>query len=57
VGKPERKRSLGRTSHRWKNNIKFYIREIGWGAIDRIHLALVRDQWWVLLNMINKLGV
>jgi hypothetical protein len=30
VGKPEDKRQLGRPRHRWENNIKMDLREIGW---------------------------
>jgi hypothetical protein len=30
VGTPERKRTLGRPRHRWKDEIRMYIREIGW---------------------------
>jgi hypothetical protein len=30
VGKPERKRPLGRPRHRWMDNIKINLREIGW---------------------------
>jgi hypothetical protein len=29
VGKPEGKRQLGRPRHRWEDNIKMYIQEIG----------------------------
>jgi hypothetical protein len=29
VGKPERKRPLGRPRRRWKNNIKMNLKEIG----------------------------
>jgi hypothetical protein len=29
VGKPERKRSLGRPRHRWVDNIKMDLREMG----------------------------
>jgi hypothetical protein len=29
VGKPERKRSLGRPKHRWEDNIRMDLREIG----------------------------
>jgi hypothetical protein len=29
MGKPEGKRSLGRTSSRWENYIKMYLKEIG----------------------------
>jgi hypothetical protein len=39
VGKPEGKRSLGRPRHRWEENIKMSLREIGWGGIDWIDLT------------------
>jgi hypothetical protein len=32
VGKPERKRPLGRPRRRWENGIKMDLREIGWGV-------------------------
>jgi hypothetical protein len=32
VGKPERRRPLGRPRRRWENNIKMDLREVGWGA-------------------------
>jgi hypothetical protein len=31
VGKPEGKRSLGRTQHRWVDNIKMDLQKVGWG--------------------------
>jgi hypothetical protein len=34
VGKPEGKRSLGRPRRRWVDNIKMYLREIGWDGLD-----------------------
>jgi hypothetical protein len=33
VGKPEGKRPLGQTRRRWVDNIKIYIRMIGWCGI------------------------
>jgi hypothetical protein len=39
VGKPEGKRPLGRHRHRWDDNIKLDLREIGWGGMDWIDLA------------------
>ena len=32
VGKPEGGRPLGRPRHRWEDNIKVDLREVGWGA-------------------------
>jgi hypothetical protein len=34
VGKPEGKRSLGRSRRRWEDNIKLDLRGIGWGYMD-----------------------
>jgi hypothetical protein len=39
VGKLEGKRELGRPRHRWEDNIKMDLREIGWGGMDWIDLA------------------
>ena len=32
VGKPEGKRPLGRHRHRWEDNIKMDLQEVGWEA-------------------------
>jgi hypothetical protein len=34
VGKPERKRPIGRPRYSCVNNIKMDLREIGWGGMD-----------------------
>jgi hypothetical protein len=36
VGTSEGKRSLGRPTHRWEDNIKMDLREIGWGGMEWI---------------------
>jgi hypothetical protein len=45
AGKPEGKRPLGRYRHRWENNIKMGLREIGWCVMDWIDVAQDRGQW------------
>jgi hypothetical protein len=57
VGKPDRKRPLGRTRRRWASNIKMELREIGWDVMDWIHLAQDRDQWRALVKVIMNLRV
>jgi hypothetical protein len=52
VGKPEGKRSLGRPKHRWEDNIKMDLREIGWGGIDWIDLLQDTDQQRALVKMV-----
>jgi hypothetical protein len=34
VGKPEGKRPLGRPRHRWEDNIKINLQEVGCGGMD-----------------------
>ena len=41
VGKPEGKRPPGRQTHRWNNNIKMDLQEMGCGGMDWIDLARI----------------
>jgi hypothetical protein len=55
--KPEGKRPLGKLRHRWVDNIKMGLLEIGWGGEDWVGLAQDRDKWRVLVNAIMNLRV
>jgi hypothetical protein len=57
VGKPEGKRSLGKSRCRWMDIIKMDLREIGWGGIDWINLAQDRDQCRAHVNMVMRLWI
>jgi hypothetical protein len=57
VGKPEGNKPLGRPRHRWENNIKMDLREVGCGSMDWIELAQDRDRWRTLLNAVMNLWV
>jgi hypothetical protein len=39
------------------NNIKMYLRELGWDGMDWIDLAQDMDQWRALVNMVFELWV
>jgi hypothetical protein len=39
VGMPEGKRLLGRPRHRWVDNIKMDLREMGWTGMNWIGVA------------------
>jgi len=39
LGKPEGKRPLGRPRHRWEDNIKMDLQEVGWEGVDWTDLA------------------
>jgi hypothetical protein len=57
MGKPEVKRPLGRSRHRWEDGIIMYLREIGWGRVDWIQLAQDRDRWRALVYTVMTLRV
>jgi len=52
VGKPEGKRPLGRSRHRWEDNIKIDFQEVGCGGIDWITLVQDGDRWPELVNAV-----
>jgi hypothetical protein len=57
VGRPKCKRPLGRPRHRWEDNIKLNLREIGIDGANWIQLAQDMDQWWTFENMVTNLWV
>jgi hypothetical protein len=57
VGKSEGERPLGRHRHGSDDNIKIYLREIGFSGTDCFHLAQDRDQWRALVDKIMNLRV
>jgi hypothetical protein len=44
------KRPFGRCSHRWKNDMRMDLKEIGYEGMGWIILAHDRDWWWALVN-------
>jgi hypothetical protein len=57
TGKPEGKRPLRRPTHRWVDNIKMDLREMGWGDIYWIALAQDRVKRRALLSTVMNLRV
>jgi hypothetical protein len=57
VGKPEGKRPLGRPRHRWVDNIRMDLLEVGCGYVDWIGLAQDRDGWRRLVSAVMNLRV
>ena len=56
VGKPEGKSPFWRPRHRWEDNIKLDLKEVGGGCGDWMELAQDRDRWRELVNMVRKFG-
>ena len=57
VGKPEVQRPLGRCRHRWEDNIKMDLQEVGWVGMDWNDLAENRDMWWAVVSVVMNLRV
>jgi hypothetical protein len=57
MGRPEKKRPLGRPRRRWEDNSNMDLREIGWGGVGKINLAQNRGWWRPLVNMVMNLRV
>jgi hypothetical protein len=57
VGEPEEKKPLGRHRRKWENNMKMDLREIGWGGMDWIDLAQVKDMYRAIVNTAMNLQV
>jgi hypothetical protein len=56
VGKPERRRPLGRSRQRWLDNSRMDFVEVGWGD-DWIGLARDKDRWRALVNSVLNLWI
>ena len=57
VGKPEGKRPLGRPRHRWVDNIRMDLQEVGCGYVDWIGLIQDRDGWQTLVSAVMNIRV
>jgi len=57
VGKSECKKPRGRPTHRWEDNIKMDLQEVGCGSMDWIELVQARDRWRALVNAVMNLRV
>ena len=55
VGKPDGRRPLGRSRHRWEDNIKMDLTEVGCRDMDWIYLAQDRYKWQAVLNAVLNL--
>ena len=57
VGKPEGKRPLGRPRHRWEDNIKMDLQELGCGGMDWIELTQDIERWLALVSAVMNIRV
>jgi hypothetical protein len=54
VAKREGNALLGRHKQGWKDNINMILKGIKCQGVDRIHLALNKDQWRALVNSLMQ---
>ena len=57
MGKPERRRLLGRPKRRWADNIRVDLQEVGCGYMDWIGLVQDRDRCRTLVSAVINLRV
>jgi hypothetical protein len=57
MGKPERKRPLGRARRRWVDNIKMDLRNIECDGMVWMDLVQDRNQWRALMNTVMNLRI
>jgi hypothetical protein len=56
-GKTEGKRPLRRPRHRWEDNIRIDLQEVGCDCMDWIGLAQDSDRWREFVNAVMNLRV
>jgi hypothetical protein len=49
----EGKRSFGRSSHEWEDNIQMDLKKIGYKCADWIHVAVDIDQWLAFMHTVS----
>jgi hypothetical protein len=57
VIEPEGRTPLRISRHRWVDNVKMYLGEMGWCGVDWISLAQDRDIWRAVVNAVMNLWV
>jgi hypothetical protein len=55
--KIEEKRPLGTPRHRWEDNIKMDLQEVGCRGMDWIEMDQDRDSWRAVVNAVMNLPV
>jgi hypothetical protein len=59
VGRPEGRRPLGRPRHKWEDNIKMYLQEVGWRGMAWTGLIWFRigAGLWALVKVVMNLRI
>ena len=57
VGRPEGKKPLGRSWHRWEDNSRIDLQEVVWGGMDWMNVVRDRDRWLAIVNVVMNMQV
>jgi hypothetical protein len=55
AGKPEGKRTRGRSKRRWEDNIRMGLGEIRWGKYELYNLSQCGNRVWAVVNTVMSL--
>jgi hypothetical protein len=55
VGKPREKKPLGRPRHRWEDNIRMDLKNIGQNCVVWIDVPQDRGKWLALVNTVMNI--
>jgi hypothetical protein len=45
---------LGGARHRWDDNIKMALHEVGLEGVEWIYVSQDRDKWWSVVNTVTN---
>jgi hypothetical protein len=57
IRKPEGWRPLRKLRHRWEDNIKMDLKEIGCKGMGWAQLAYYWNHWWVFVNLVMNMNL
>jgi hypothetical protein len=56
VRKSERRRSLGRIGHTWRDNIRMNLKDLRCGSVNWNNVTQDKVQWQILVNIVKVKG-
>jgi hypothetical protein len=57
VENPNERRTLGRPTSKWEDNIRMDLRQVGCGCVEWMELAQDRDRWRALVSAVIILRI
>jgi hypothetical protein len=57
IGRLEGMKPLGRSWHRWEDNSRMDLQEVGWGGTDCMNQVQDSDRWLALVNVVMNMQI